>query len=498
MRANMLLKDRFPDQEIPDVEISSVTERSSDADERSVFVCIRGARADGHDYAADAYARGCRIVVAERPLDLPPDCLVLSAKDTEEILAHLADRLCGHPSGKLRVVGITGTKGKTTTARLLCHILNRAGIPSGYIGTNGVRFGSVERETVNTTPDAVTLQKTFAEMHDAGMKVAVVEVSSQALYRRRVDGTAFDAVIFTNFSADHVGAGEHPDMEHYFACKHRLFTDFGARYAIWNDTPKTERMREGCPAPRQIFCSSRDEGADFSISAPRPTRDGDRFGISFSVRHGKTTLPCFLPLIGLCNAEDALLAIATAVGVFSIPFAAAVDALRDARVEGRSEIVGLPSGGVAVIDYAHNGESLRRMLSSLREYRPKRLLCLFGSVGGRTESRRAELGAVASELADLCILTSDNPDREAPEKIIAEIAEAFRGSQTPFYEIPDRAEAIRFAVGMTQKGDVLLLAGKGHETYQIVGGRKIPFSEKEILSRLTDEASVAGIRSSQP
>lgn len=463
-------------------EIKNVTERAEQASADSIFVCVRGARADGHDFAGSAYENGCRVFVAEHTLDLPSDARILTVPSTRQALAHLACTVYQNPSHEMRVIGITGTKGKTTTAQLLRQILTDSGVSCGYIGTNGVLFGEVERELTNTTPDAMTLQRTLREMQECGMQAVVLEVSSQALLQYRADGIRFEAVLFTNLYPDHISPLEHPDMEHYIAAKHRLFTEFSAKHLLYSmDSPHAAEIVQGTTVPHTVTCSAIDKHADLFADALSLWQRNGHLGISFTVHTGNCSALCELPLLGSMQVENALLAISTAMTAFDIPLEVACAALRSASVKGRSECIPLPCGATAILDYAHNGESLRRLLCDLREYQPKRLICLFGSVGERTQLRRAQLGAVAAELSDLCILTADNPGREDPMRIIFEISESFLGTQTPYFAVPDREQAIREAVRLCRRGDFLVLAGKGHEAYQLINGEKRPFCEKDIL-----------------
>lgn len=484
MRAAELLEVLSQSVSLPAIEIDTLTENSAKAAHNAVFVCIKGARSDGHRFAADAYARGCRLFVAEDALSLPDDACVCYVENTRKALAALACRLYRDPSHEMRLIGITGTKGKTTTAHLIRHILNHTGNPCGYIGTNGVLYNDVERPLQNTTPDAVTLQETLREMLDAGVRTAVIEVSSQALMQYRADGTRFETVIFTNLYHDHIGTTEHPTFAHYRDCKHRLFTDFGARLAVCNaDDPATAEMLSGTSADRVVTCATVGAG-DFRAELIAPFRTSSMLGTSFTVTHNTERIDCTLPLSGRMNVDNALFALATVKEAFGIPLRVAAEALQDASIAGRSEVIPLPNGACAVIDYAHNGESLSHLLSSLREYAPARLSVLFGSVGERSQLRRAELGHAAASLSDRAILTSDNPAREDPNAIIEEIAQAFEGTSTPYIAIPDRAEAIGYAAKTAIAGEILVLAGKGHENYQLIGNKKIPFSEKEILQKL--------------
>ena len=486
MKSYLLLGKLFPFDHIPDCEIMTLTDHSEKTSAESVFVCIRGQRFDGHTLAPRAYERGCRIFVAEEPLDLPPDACVLLTPNSRKTLSELACTLWGNPSGKMHVIGITGTKGKTTTATMLAHILNSVGIPTGYIGTNGISYGSVERTTANTTPDPLTLQQTLYDMQRSGTRAVVMEVSSQGLMQSRVAGVQFGTVLFTNLYLDHIGGAEHPTFEHYRATKHSLFTDFASPNAVWNiDDPATPFMRIGCTALRNLTVSGQQK-ADYLAKNTRPLRDENGLYSLFRLIAEDKEIECRLQLLGEHNVYNALLAIAVAHGVFQIPIAVAVEVLEKLSIRGRAECVPLPNGALCVIDYAHNGESLRHLLTSLRAYQPSRLICLFGSVGERTQIRRRELGEVAAELADLSILTSDNPGTEDPMQIIEEIAAAFGNNRKAYIKIPDRSDAIRCAVSILQRGDILVLAGKGHEEYQLIGREKLPFSEKEIIREVLD------------
>ncbi len=483
MKLNELFIGHVLTRPLPEIEIREITERSTAANEASIFVCIPGTMVDGHTFAPDAYARGCRVFLSQRPLELPADATVIQVSDSRACLGPLAAKLYGPLSPEICLIGITGTKGKTTTAHMISHILNQNAIPTGYIGTNGVSFGAIHRPTSNTTPDPVTLWKTLLEMQAHGIRAVVLEVSSQALMQHRVAGLTFDTVLFTNLFPDHIGPREHDSFDHYKACKKKLFTDFNAGTAIVNaDDPYAAEMLESSSAQRILRCGTNAPQADLTADHWHPLRLEAFLGISFDLRTPcMPPLTCRLPLAGRGNVSNALLALACANFRFSIPYASAVSTLSNVSVAGRSQVLPLPNGACAVIDYAHNGESLRQLLITLRDYAPHRILCLFGSIGDRAKLRRRELGLVAAELADLCILTSDNPGQEDPEQILEEIAAAFIDFDTPYLKITDRKEAIEKALKLLLPGDILLLAGKGHETYQLIGKQKLPFSEKEII-----------------
>lgn len=471
----------------PEMEIKKIAQSTAEAAPDSLFVCIKGMSADGHELSRLSYEKGCRVFLAEHPLDLPSDAITFLVPDTRASLALLAAHWYGYPSKRLKVIGITGTKGKTTTAELLTKILNENGIPAGYIGTNGIHFADQSFPTSNTTPDPMTLQKVFFEMVSAGMSAAVLEVSSQSLVQHRVDGTTFSALLFTNLFPDHIGLGEHPDFASYKAAKRRLFAEFDAEAVIYNaDDPAAKELVFPALAKRIVSCSVEDQNANAYASEISLTKQKGQPSVSMKLRVGEETVGAQLSLPGEYNARNALLAAATAKAVFGVSLANSAKVLAYATVAGRAEWIALPNGAQIVIDYAHNGESLRQLLLTLREYHPRRLVCLFGSVGGRTKLRRKDLGAVAAHLSDEAYLTSDNPGEEDPMAILADIAAAFAGSKTPFHVIPDRKEAILAAVKTLSEGEILVLAGKGQEDYQLIGKEKIPFSERAILKEAED------------
>ena len=455
----------------------------------TVFYCLRGKTADGHQYAPSAYRNGCRVFVVEEPLELPDDALQYRVEDTRAALADCATDFYGHPEREMRLIGLTGTKGKTTTSLLIRALLEDAGIPTGYIGTNGVDYRGFHHQTVNSTPESVEIYRYLRYMLDEGVKTCVLEVSSQALWMGRTRGLVFDTVLFTNLSRDHIGGVEHPDFQHYRDCKRLLFTDYPTRLAIVNrNDPHAAYMSEGVTAPCVTFGLCEEGDTDkplWSAAQITPMQKGTRIGVGFEAfRDGQAVGGrWFLPLPGRFNVENALAALTVACESFGIPPRQAQASLERAVVAGRFETVTHPAlpDMTFVIDYAHNGVSLASILDALRAYRPTRLICLFGSVGGRTKERRRQLAEAAGHRCDLCILTSDNPACEPPMDIIEEIDAAFPVGSCPRVKIPDRAEAIRYAVEIAVEGDIILLAGKGHEDYQQIGVKKEPFSEGKIL-----------------
>ena len=474
--------------------IASLCQNSRYADPTCLFFCKKGALTDGHKYASHAYDNGARFFVAERELSLPEDAFVIIVRDSGAALRRLSIVFYGDPASKMRIIGITGTKGKTTVALSVYNLARANGIRVGYIGTNGIYYNGKVFETANTTPDCLELQKALREMCDDGVTVAVIEVSSQALWQQRVYGIKFDTCAFTNLYEDHVGGIEHPTFEHYKASKKLLFTNYEAKNIVVNaDSDASEYMLDGVSCDNVITVSARGrEDCDIFARSAKKELSGIRPGVSFRIFSGEgSSLPLdehgkrvFMSAPGLYSVENGLLvfAICRTLGM-SDEFI--VSELARLSIPGRFETIELESrpDTLFVIDYAHNGASLSSVLSALREYEPKRIICLFGSVGGRTFGRRAELGKAAKDGADVIIVTSDNPDNEDPMDVIEDINASLEGTDKPVYLIPDRKEAIEKAFEIAEDGDFVLLAGKGHEGYQLIMGKRVPFSEKEILKR---------------
>ncbi len=460
-------------------EVSQVSCDSRRAESGALFVCISGALYDGHEYAAAAYEKGCRIFVAEKPLSLPEDAVIIITDDSRIALAMISAAYFANPSDKLTVVGITGTKGKTTTSLLIYNILNAGGISAGYIGSNGVEFGDVHFDTVNTTPESYDIQKYMADMVANGVRVVVMEVSSQALMLGRVSGIKFDICVFTNLYPDHIGKYEHPDFDNYKACKHSLFTDYGADFVVYNaDDDHSAEIIAGCGCSCKGIAIHKK--TDYNADSIEYFRSEGSIGVSFVCEMDDARFDVALSFPGEFSVYNALTSIAVCRKL-GLGFDVICAAMAKTRIKGRFETIELPNGATAVIDYAHNGVSLKAALTALRIYNPNRLICLFGSVGGRTKMRRAELGLVASRDADLCILTSDNPDNESPINIIGDIASYFTAGSCPYVAIPDRKKAIEYALENSQRGDIILLAGKGHEKYQLICGERRLFSEADII-----------------
>ncbi len=456
-------------------EVNDICFDSRVAKEGSFFFCLVGASSDGHLYAKNAYDSGCRIFAVERDIELPDDAVRVYFYNTREALAYVSAEFFGRPADEMRIIGITGTKGKTTIANMLAACLNASGVPCGYIGTSGIEYAGKHFETKNTTPESFELHRTFRQMLECGVKTAVIEVSSQALFNYRVCGISFFAGVFTNLSPDHIGPTEHPNFEHYKLCKKKLFSM--CTHGVFNaDDEYFTDMTSGVPC---TVTSYGIRNGDFSANNIYQWNEAGRLGISFVLERAGIKTEIKLPVPGEFSVLNALAAAAVCEKI-GLDAKALVPVLENISVPGRFETVPLWKDRIFVIDYAHNEVSMKTLLETVRSYNPKRIVTLFGSVGERTKNRRRELGTVCSHFADFSIITSDNPGREAPEIIIDEISGYFADIEK-YIKIPDREAAVRYAVRNSKPGDIVLLCGKGHENYQLIGKERVPFCERDIL-----------------
>lgn len=471
--------------------ILSLCHDSRKATPTCAFFCKKGALSDGHEYAFHAYANGARIFVVEHEINVPNDAAVIITENSAEALKKLAVMFYNDPAKELKIIGITGTKGKTTVAISAYKIAIANGINAGYIGTNGIYYNGKEFETANTTPDVLELQKSLREMRDNGVTVVMLEVSSQALWQERTYNLEFDACVFTNLYRDHIGKFEHPNIEHYIGSKKKLFTDYPVKTIIANkDSDFCDEMLNGAKCENIIFTSAKGNAScDLFATNIIKIKNGIIPGVSFHLHsNNRKTIKCgneidvFVPIPGLYSVENTLLIIAICQ-TLGIKLSAIINSLATLSVPGRFEIVRSQSkpNSLFIIDYAHNGASLEAVIDALREYEPKRIICLFGSVGGRTFERRRELGEVAERCADVLIVTSDNPNDEDPSNIIDDIVKAVGKTEKQVYTIKERRDAVKKAFEIAEDGDYILFAGKGHETYQLIMGKRIPFSERKIL-----------------
>jgi UDP-N-acetylmuramoyl-L-alanyl-D-glutamate--2,6-diaminopimelate ligase len=452
-----------------DVEITDLAYDSRKVGEGTLFFCVPGEKADGHDFAAAAVAAGAAALVVERDLELP--VAQVRTADARAAMAPLAARFWGDPTASLQVAGITGTNGKTTTAFLLREILEADGRRCGLLGTVKQIVGGTEEEVVRTTPEAIDLQATFRRMLEGGDQACVMEVSSHALALHRSDGIDFDVALFTNLTQDHLDF--HADMEDYFAAKRLLFEGPAAAKVVNVDDPYGRRLAKEI-GPITVSA----EGADADYRATDV--HFDIAGAEFTVRTPDAEVRVRTALPGHFNVANALAALACA-DALGVPPAAAARALENARrVPGRFEAIDEGQPFAVLVDYAHTPDSLENVLVAARRLTEGRLISVFGAGGDRDRDKRPKMGRVAARLSDLAVVTSDNPRSEDPGAIIAEILAGIESGRTVEVE-PDRHAAIALALERAAAGDTVVIAGKGHEQGQeFEAGRKVPFDDCDV------------------
>ena len=465
-----------------DVNVNELVYNTKKVTKESMFVCIKGAAFDSHDAAADAAKSGAIVIVAERPVEVPEGICVVLVKDTRYALALISAAYFDYPARKLKVIGITGTKGKTTTTFMIRSILEHAGIRTGLIGTIETIIGDRHIPASNTTPESYTIQAYFAAMVEAGCQVAVMEVSSQGLKLHRTAGILFDIGIFTNLAPDHIGPNEHESFEEYLECKSRLFRQ--CRVGIVNaDDEHCGQILEGHTCQVETYGFS--EKADLRASDVKLVSRPGFLGVAYHVS-GLADFDVEIDMPGRFSVYNSLVAIAVCRH-FDISREDVLEALETAQTKGRTEKIKVSDDFTLMIDYAHNAMSLESLLTTLKEYHPKRLVCLFGCGGNRSRMRRFEMGEVSGRLADLTVITSDNPRFEEPQAIIDDIRTGIEKTDGKYIEIIDRKEAIRYVIEHGQPGDVIVLAGKGHEDYQEIRGVKYPMDERVLIREVLEE-----------
>lgn len=460
-----------------DREVTEIVYDSRKAVEGCLFICIRGAVVDGHKFAGDVVEKGAKVLVAEEAVDVPEDVTVILVKDTRYAFAFISAAWFGYPAECLKTIGITGTKGKTTTTYMVKSILENAGYRVGLIGTIEAIIGDEVIPAEHTTPESYVIQKYFREMVDAGCDCVVMEVSSQGLMLHRTQGFTFDYGIFTNIEPDHIGPAEHRDFDHYLSCKSMLLKQ--CRVGIVNrDDEHFERIIEGHTCELETYGFSPE--ADLRAEDAQLVSGKGYLGISYHLK-GILDFPVEIDIPGKFSIYNSLTAIAICRH-FHVSEENIIRALRVAKVKGRIEMVKVSDEFTLMIDYAHNAMALESLLTTLREYHPHRLVCLFGCGGNRSKLRRYEMGEVSGRLADLTIITSDNPRNEEPQAIIDDIKTGMARTDGKYVEIIDRKEAIAYAIHHGEPGDIVILAGKGHEDYQEIKGKKYPMDERVLIA----------------
>ncbi len=468
-------------------EITELVYDSRKVVEGCLFVCIKGAVSDGHGFVEEAALKGAAAVLVQEDVKAPASVTVVKVEDTRYGLALASAAWFHHPAEKLKIIGITGTKGKTTTTYMVKSILEQAGYKVGLIGTIEAVVGDKTIPANNTTPESYIVQEYFHQMVEAGCQCVVMEVSSQGLMMHRTAGFLFDIGIFTNIEPDHIGPNEHASFEEYLACKGMLFRQ--CRIGIVNrDDKHWEQVLEGHTCELETFGFSPE--ADLVAEEARLVGKPGYLGVAYHAK-GLVDMEVEVDVPGRFSIYNSLTAIAICRH-FQVEINNIKQALKAAKVKGRIEMVPVSDEFTLMIDYAHNAMSLESLLGTLKEYNPKRLVCLFGCGGNRSKLRRYEMGEVSGRLADLSVITSDNPRYEEPQDIIEDIKVGMAKTSGEYVEIPDRKEAIRYVIAHGQAGDIIVLAGKGHEDYQEIKGKKYPMDERVLIQEVLEELAQEG------
>ncbi len=462
-----------------DCNVTSLTMDSRKVEPGALFVALRGVTSDGHQFISQAIQKGAVAILIneDHQGSFPPDIAVIRAIDPRQTIAHLASQFYGHPSDKLLTLGITGTNGKTTVTYMLQNILQSLGTPCGVIGTIGAQFFDTHIPTGATTPEPIELHQIFAQMLTAGIKIAAMEVSSHALMWHRVDGMRFDVAVFTNLSQDHLDF--HSSMERYMAAKSRLFRmpgniDRPAAAILNNDDPASEYFRPMIPEYRTVRTYGLNRSADVTAKNIREYPDSNTFNIVCS----EGEFPTRIPIPGRHNILN-VLASTTALMALGYSVASIASVLKKLpSIPGRMESIKQGQPFQVLVDYAHTPDALINVLEAVHPITQGRIITVFGCGGDRDKDKRPLMGNAASTRSDLTIVTSDNPRTENPTAIIDDIVPGL--SKTNEYRIiPDRRTAIQMAIRIAKEGDTVLIAGKGHENYQIIGDEKLQFDDRE-------------------
>ena len=469
-----------------DKEIEGLESNSKNVKKGYLFVAIKGFSTDGHQYVESAIENGATAIMIEEGCDLkklkiPEDITVIMAKNTREGLAITASNFYGNPSRKFKLIGVTGTKGKTTTTFMIKEILEKAGKKVGLVGTIATYInGKKIKDSDRTTPESLELQQLFSQMVEAGVEAVVMEVSSQSLKLHRVDGCEFDIVLFTNFSEDHISPKEHPDMEDYFQSKLKLFKM--CKTGIVNTDDLYGAKIPDLFPDNNITTYGIDNYANVLAKDITITNSYVDFKVKITDRNErvKTGIP------GRFSVYNSLAAICVAQK-FAISPEVIKEALLEVRVPGRSELVNNKLELPIMIDYAHSPESLQNILQAVKSYTRGKVISVFGCGGDRDSGKRPIMGEISGRIADFTFITSDNPRTEDPEKIVEQIEEGMKKTKGNYKVVVDRVEAIKQAIQMATKRDIIVLAGKGHEPYQEINGVKHPFDERIIVNELIEE-----------
>ena len=449
--------------------------RMSRAD--TMFVCIKGFQVDGHSFAMQAYNRGTRVFAVEKDITLPSDAVIIKVENTRRLLALASANLFGRPADKLNIIAITGTKGKTSTSFMLKSIYEAAGHKVGVIGSTGIYIGDEKFESDNSTPESYLLHKYFKDMLDKGCDTAIIEATSQGFKLDRTYGIKFNTGIFTNLSPDHIGAAEHSDFNDYLNCKKLIFTQ-ADKMIVNRDSDYYNDITLGTNGGHVTFgCNG---ASDYHFSDPSFTSGRNQLKTAFKCIEKDHCEDIDLNTPGYFSLYNATGAIAAA-REDGIGYDAIKKGLASTFVKGRMEIVPVGKKYTVIIDFAHNEFSVKTLFDTIRLYNPAHVISVFGCGGNRSKLRRYSMGEVIGRHSDLSVITSDNSRYENIEDIIADILIGMKKTDGKYEIIPDRRQAIKYALGQAGEGDVVLLIGKGHEMYEEINGEKHPFDERQVV-----------------
>lgn len=474
-----------------DTEVRDIIYDSRKIAAETMFVCMVGAVTDGHKYIPDAIEKGASVIVLEKEemaAQIPAHITVLKVVSARRALAYMSAALFDYPDRKLITIGLTGTKGKTTTTYMIKNVLEMAGKKVGLIGTIGALIGDEQIPSKNTTPESYELHRMFASMVEAGCEYVVMEVSSQGLKLDRTAGIEFDYGVFTNLSPDHIGPAEHESFEEYLACKSLLFAQCKVGIVNADDEHCEEILTNHTCEVRRFSANSVDSDAphvDLRASDIGFINENGKLGMHFSVE-GMMNCEAKVHIPGRFSVYNSLVTMLVC-HLAGISQEAILEGLAKVQVKGRVEMLPVSKDYSLIIDYAHNEVSTRSVLTTLLEYHPKRLICVYGGGGNRSKLRRYDMGEVTGEMADLCVLTCDNPRDEEIRDINKDIQVGLAKSNGKFIEIDDRKEAIAYCITHAKPGDMIVLLGKGHEDYQEIKGVKYHFDEREAVAEILDE-----------
>ena len=462
-----------------DLEINDIKYDSRKVKNQDIYVALIGYNSDGHDYIIDAIKNGAKVIITSKMINVEEEVTVIKVDDTRLALAYLSANYFDHPASKLTVIGVTGTTGKTTTTHMIREMLLKVGINCGLIGSIGVKYEDKIIHTDNTTPESYEVHKFFKEMLDHGITHVVMEASSQAFKLNRLAGIIFDIGVLTNVTTDHIGPGEHESHEEYVACKNKLFLN--SKLVISNnDSLYLKEVLKGVEVPIITYAVKNE--ADLKVTNINLINEANFLGSEFTTEGliNDTFKTCIPGEFNVYNSLCSLL-VCEELG---IDIKKSKEALQTLKVRGRMEIALVTPKYKVLIDYAHTEDGMKGLVKTLRAYKPKRLVSVFGGGGNRPKERRYSLGEIIGGASDFCIITEDNPRFEELSSINEDIKVGLDKVGAKYIEIPDRADAIKYACDNALEGDLILLVGKGHEEYQDIKGVKHYFSELDVINEI--------------